>query len=89
MRPPLLPMLRAADGAAGKLELLAGMGYQEIGRKPLVYVYELPPRFNTWRNLERHDRPLYVHIWQRLLSSGHRTADPQRADYFFVPVDFR
>jgi hypothetical protein len=35
------------------------------------------------------DRRHYMYIWQRLLSSGHRTADPAEADYFYVPVSGR
>jgi hypothetical protein len=31
-----------------KPQLLAGMGYKEAKRGPSVYVYEVPPLFNTW-----------------------------------------
>lgn len=74
---------------AGKPELLAGMGYVPAPGKPKIYIYELSPRFNSHKNLEKFDRPLYAHIWKRILSSGHRTLDPDEADFFYVPVDFR
>lgn len=35
------------------------------------------------------DRFHYTLLWQRLLSSGRRTADPAQADYFWVPVSQR
>eukprot|EP00854_Cymbomonas_tetramitiformis_P021043 gene21043-25252_t len=60
--------------------------------RPLVYVYELPARFTTWpmgwSNSQRgdFDRPIGHGILERLLSSRHRTAVPEKADYFFVPV---
>lgn len=34
--------------ADGKPELLAGLGYQVRKRRPHVYVYELPPKWNAW-----------------------------------------
>ena len=33
---------------SGKPELLAGMGYRPSKVGPSVYIYEVPPRFNTW-----------------------------------------
>ncbi|KAG1666621.1 hypothetical protein FOA52_005830, partial [Chlamydomonas sp. UWO 241] len=41
------------------------------------------------RNIEKFDRPLYAHIWKRIISSGHRVLDPELADYFYIPTDFR
>ena len=35
-------------GSDGKPGILAGLGYRPATRKPLVYIYEVPPRFNTW-----------------------------------------
>jgi hypothetical protein len=32
----------------GQVQLLEGQGYKELPGKPLIYVYELPPRFNVW-----------------------------------------
>jgi hypothetical protein len=32
----------------GQVQLLAGHNYTELPGKPLIYVYELPPRFNVW-----------------------------------------
>jgi hypothetical protein len=34
--------------SSGRVALLAGSGYKPGARRPLVYVYELPPRFNVW-----------------------------------------
>ena len=34
--------------AGGKPQLLAGTGYQRRKRRPSIYVYELPPKYNTW-----------------------------------------
>jgi hypothetical protein len=38
------------------------------------------------QNLKRLDRPTHNLFWQRLLSSGARVADPEQADWFFIPV---
>jgi len=48
----------------GKPQLLAGLGYQVRRRKPLIYVYELPPSFNTYMNMRTQDRPLWFMIYQ-------------------------
>ncbi len=40
-------------------------------------------------NTRRMDRSLHLLFWQRLLSSGARTADPDRAEWFYVPVRVR
>eukprot|EP00983_Pelagomonas_calceolata_P124659 1161130-Pelagomonas_calceolata.AAC.4 len=36
----------------------------------------------------RIDRPTFFYFWQRFLSSGTRTADPDKADLFFIPLPF-
>ncbi len=41
------------------------------------------------KNIEKFDRPLYTQLWKRIISSGHRTTDPNKADYFYIPADFR
>jgi hypothetical protein len=33
--------------------------------------------------------PVYYTIWERLLTSGHVTADPGSADFFFIPASSR
>jgi hypothetical protein len=33
--------------------------------------------------------PIFYTLWERLLTSGHRTADPAAADFFYVPVSGR
>ncbi len=40
-------------------------------------------------NIDKFDRPLFAHLWKRIISSGHRTLDPDTADYYYVPTDFR
>ncbi len=35
-------------GADGKPEQLAGLGFRSATRKPLIYIYDIPPRYNTW-----------------------------------------
>lgn len=57
------------------IQVLAGTGYTTRKKGPKIYVYELPGRFNVHGNLNRLDRPLYLLFWQRLLSSGVRTAN--------------
>jgi hypothetical protein len=49
------------------------------------------PRRPPCRRWHPHqlDRPHFFLIWQRLLSSGRRTADPAEADFFYVPVSGR
>lgn len=37
-----------STGPDGTPQLLAGLGYQVRARKPHIYIYELPPQFNTW-----------------------------------------
>eukprot|EP00798_Chlamydomonas_sp_ICE-L_P016903 gene16903-23180_t len=68
----------------GKSQLLAGAGYEPRKRKPWIYVYELPPRFNTWINIRSIDRPLDFMFHQRILSSGSQVADGEQADYFYM-----
>ena len=76
-----------------------------VKKRPLVYVYELPPLFNAkllaWRRREMgvpyefdsasiHMTGYYysiefmLHEW--LLSSEHRTLNPEEADFFYVPT---
>ena len=31
------------------------------------------------------DRPINLILWERILGQGLRTADPEEADYFFIP----
>ncbi|PNH10148.1 putative glucuronosyltransferase, partial [Tetrabaena socialis] len=70
-------------------EQLAGMGFKPALRGPRIYIYELPPRYNMHKNLDKFDRPLYAHLYKRIISSGHRTLDGNEADFYYVPVDFR
>ncbi|KAL2630097.1 hypothetical protein R1flu_014783 [Riccia fluitans] len=47
-------------------------------RRPLIYIYELPPRFNS--------HLLEIVILEGLLSSVHRTANAEEADFFYMPM---
>ena len=61
-----------------------------------MYVYELPARMNVLALKAEPHWPFYEHgpadyrgfkaVHISLLRSGHRTADPARADYFYVPT---
>lgn len=37
----------------------------------------------------RYDRPIHLHVWQLLLSSGARTANASDADWFYIPISVR
>ena len=54
--------------------------------RPRVYVYTLPPQFNAWFEHTTPERNLGLQLHERLLSSRYRTADPEEADFFYVPV---
>jgi len=78
--PPLPPPLGAQDGAWA-----AGA--------PRVYIYELPPMFNSWLQAGSHgwwqDMDLWgedVVIHRRALRSLYRVTDPEQADLFLVPI---
>ena len=60
---------------------------------PRVYVYELPPMFNSWLQAGSHgwwqDMDLWgedVVIHRRMLRSTYRVTDPEKADWFLVPI---
>jgi hypothetical protein len=54
--------------------------------RPRIFVYELPPSFNVWREMVAINRnPSYL-LWERLLVSPYRTARAQDADFFLLPV---
>lgn len=59
---------------------------QEDVQHPSVFVYNLPPSFNVYRDLVALDRNTGWRLWGAMLRSPHRTLDPSKADYFFVPV---
>ena len=55
-------------------------------QRPRIYVYELPPYFNVWREMVAINRnPSYL-LWERLLASPYRTARGEEADYFLLAV---
>ena len=54
--------------------------------RPRIYIYELPPSYNVWREMVAINRnPSYL-LWERLLASPYRTARGEDADYFLLPV---
>lgn len=76
-------------------------------KHPLIYVYDLPPEFNSHLLEGRHWKhqcvnrvydynnttiwtpQLYgaeIALYESLLSSSHRTANAEEADFFYVPV---
>lgn len=60
--------------------------------RPRVYVYELPPHFNAWQGAHSHmhlDFPEQVWLLERMLNTPHRTADPEEADVFYLPLILR
>lgn len=58
---------------------------------PKVYVYELPGYMNTWayQHSPWVDWPEQFYFLERILASGHRTANPEEADFFFIPLVHR
>ncbi|KAG2448124.1 hypothetical protein HYH02_006709 [Chlamydomonas schloesseri] len=70
----------------GEPVLLAGTGYATRAKRPWVYVYELPPDLTTWTNTKRLDRSTHIHFYQRLLGSGARIADGDKADWYYIPI---
>jgi len=82
---------RPASGVS-EVPLPAPIGAQDSDA-PRVYVYELPPRYNSWMHAGEHgwwqDFDLWgedVIIHRRMLVSKYRVTDPELADYFFVPI---
>ena len=61
---------------------------EDAALRPRVYVYTLPPRLNTWYGISQvsPSRDFGTLLHERLLSSRYRTANPEEADFFFVPV---
>lgn len=65
-----------------------------------VYVYQLPPKFNTLQVARSHQQPAPIRdpfcdtnfysaevaVHEGLLRSRARTRDPREADFFYVPV---
>ena len=62
-------------------------------KAPRIYIYDLPPRFNGWMHAGDsgwwQDFDLWgedVVIHRRSLRSYYRVDDPEKADFFLVPV---
>ncbi|KAG2452928.1 hypothetical protein HYH02_002267 [Chlamydomonas schloesseri] len=74
----------------GKIEVLAGLNYRLNKRGPKIYIYEVPPEYHVKRDIHKVDRPpLQLAFMERILSGGHRTHDPEEADFFYVPGSAR
>ena len=61
--------------------------------RPRIYVYEMPPRFTSWLATFRRGDWTKDHwyggdiiVHKQLLSSPYRTLDPERADFYFIPL---
>ncbi|GLC66435.1 hypothetical protein PLESTF_000427100 [Pleodorina starrii] len=76
-------------GPDGKPALLADRGYVPRTRGPRVYMYELPPSMNTWRNELRLDRPTTRYFVERLVATGARVGDGDSADWYLIPITLR
>ena len=63
----------------------AGMVDDEQTR-PLVYVYAMPPAFNLYLEGDSMERNTGWWLWRALLNSTHRTLQPDKAHFFYVPV---
>lgn len=59
--------------------------------RPRIYVYDLPPYFNTWQGLYSPVIDWAEPIWltERIHNTPHRTADPNEADFFYIPLFIR
>eukprot|EP00897_Mesotaenium_endlicherianum_P002165 jgi/Mesen1/1977/ME000147S01071 len=59
--------------------------------RPLIYVYDLPGEFNTWQFSQggHIDWPEPVYFLERILNSPNRTPDPDKADFFYIPLLLR
>ena len=78
---------------AAAVALPTPIGAQRDKNAPKVYIYDLPPRFNSWMHAGEsgwwQDFDLWgedVIIHRRALRSVYRVTDPEQADYFLVPV---
>lgn len=97
----LAPLPPAPAGALppspprGHLGLLVDRGATPCV-EPCVYVYELPARMNVLALKAEPHYPLFAHgpadyraftaMHVALLRSAHRTADPSKASFFYVPL---
>jgi hypothetical protein len=85
--------LGAGAGESKAVPLPPPIGAQTDAKAPKVYIYELPPRFNSWMHAGDggwwQDFDLWgedVIIHRRALRSLYRVTDPEAADFFLVPV---
>ena len=74
------------DGVDCSLPLPHALDAAQSGVRPRIYVYELPPAFNVWREMVAINRNSAYLLWERLLASPHRTSLGNAADFYFVPV---
>lgn len=91
------PPVDTTGGASGaSMSSGGGGGGRHACLRPCIYVYELPARFNVLALKAEPHWPFYEHgpadyrafkaVHISLLRSAHRTTDPQRADFFYVPT---
>jgi hypothetical protein len=79
------------EGVGGEGKRRDGGG--KDSRRPLIYVYDLPPQFTVhqiWAHREGMGQDIGrddgLALTEMALRSRHRTADPTEADFFLVPV---
>ena len=90
--PPSAAALIAAKSRAQGASATDSAGEREAPR-PRIYVYDMPPRFTSWLGAFRrgdwtrdHWYGVDVILHQQLLRSRYRTLDPEKADFFFIPL---
>ncbi|KAJ8437541.1 hypothetical protein Cgig2_027616 [Carnegiea gigantea] len=65
-------------GNADLGESIASLNAEVMKRRPLIYVYDLPPQINSLL--------LEMAIYESILPSPYRTLNGEDADFFLVPV---
>ncbi|KAL1527668.1 hypothetical protein AB1Y20_009054 [Prymnesium parvum] len=80
-------------GAPPAHPLPAPIGAQTDSLAPKLYIYELPPQYNSWmhagsggwwQDLDLWGEDVIIH--RRALRSIYRVTDPAKADFFLVPI---
>ena len=77
----------AAVAAEGECATLWGKCRKGQAKSPRIFIYSLPGPM-VWNDTTDVDfgRTSNIMFLERLLSSEHRVADPEEADYFFIPM---
>lgn len=97
-----IPSPLAPPAPASARQIASAVLNSALSRSPRVrvYVYHLPPKFNSLQVAKSHRKPppirdphcdhnfysAEVTVHRALLASPARTLDPTRADFFYVPI---